>query len=96
MNFITAIFDLFSKNDISIPIGQLALFLTINSLCLLFGKHKMGLLISYCFVFYWGFILNKELLLGSFGNGGIGMTVYILAGLVMFVSVIIGFTHKND
>ena len=82
----------FSEGDsLAIPFGQVLIFVVINSFCLLLGKHKLGLLITYCFVFFWGFISNREYFVDRFGNTTSGMVVYVLAGILMIIVFIIGF-----
>lgn len=75
----------------SVPLWEVIVFIVINSICLLFGRTKMGLLISYSFVFYWGFIFNVQHFVSVFDKTPWGMAVYILSGFVMFGVAITGF-----
>ncbi len=83
------------KDLLALPFGQVMLFVVINSFCLLFGRHKLGLLITYCFVFYWGFISNREYFIDRLGNTTWGLVVYALSGIVMIVIFIIGFFQES-
>ena len=79
----------------SIPFGQVMIFVVVNSFCLLLAKYKLGLLTTYCFVFYWGFISNREYFIDRFGNTSWGMIVYVLAGILMIITFIISFFQSD-
>lgn len=87
-----AIISFFSQGDeLSIPFGQVMIFVVINSFCLLLGRHKLGLLVTYSFVLFWGFISNREYFVDRFGQTTWGLVVYALAGFTMVIIFIIGF-----
>ncbi|MEW6739522.1 MAG: hypothetical protein ACOYU2_01015 [Nitrospirota bacterium] len=96
MELTNGFMEFFSDKEFAIPLGQVVIFVIINSFCLLFGKHKMGLLISYCFVMYWGFIFNQTYFINILGKTSWGLTVYIFAGVVMFITIIIGYFQHKD
>lgn len=79
-----------SEKTVSIPLSQLVLFIVLNSLCLLLGKHKLGLLISYCFVLYWGFYLNMEYFTDYLGGTSLSLPVFLISGLTVLILIIIG------
>ena len=56
--------EFFSTAEIIIPVYQLILLLLISTLTLLFGRTKLALIINYLFTLYWGFVFNRNLLLG--------------------------------
>lgn len=68
MELTNGFIEFFSDKEFAIPLGQVVIFVIINSFCLLFGKYKMGLLISYCFVMYWGFIFNQSYFINILGK----------------------------
>ncbi|MBF0558991.1 MAG: hypothetical protein HQL08_09445 [Nitrospirae bacterium] len=82
-------------DDLSIPFGQVMIFVVVNSFCLLFARYKLGLLITYSFVLFWGFISNREYFVDHFGKTTWGMVVYALAGLAMVIIFIIGFSQGD-
>lgn len=87
-----AVTALCSEGDsLAIPFGQVLIFVVINSFCLLLGKHKLGLLTTYCFVFFWGFISNREYFIDRFGHTTSGLVVYVMSGILMIIVFIIGF-----
>jgi uncharacterized membrane protein len=96
MEHIKNILDFFSDKEFAIPLGQVVIFVIINSFCLLFGRHKTGLLISYCFVMYWGFIFNQSYFIDILGKTSWGLPLYIFAGVVMFITIIIGYFQHKD
>lgn len=51
--------------QLQVPAYQIGLLLLITTLTLLFGKMRLALIINYLFTLYWGYILNREQLLGS-------------------------------
>ncbi|HXW68442.1 MAG TPA: hypothetical protein VEJ88_02440 [Dissulfurispiraceae bacterium] len=75
---------------LAIPLGQVLIFVMITSYCLLFAKYKLGLLITYCFVFYWGFISNREFIIDRFGSNSWGLILYVLVGIFMVIMFLIG------
>ncbi|HKN19580.1 MAG TPA: hypothetical protein VJW95_07270 [Dissulfurispiraceae bacterium] len=76
--------------SLAIPLGQVLIFVLITSYCLLFAKYKLGLLITYCSVFYWGFISNREFIIDRFGNTSWGLILYVLVGIFMVIMFLIG------
>jgi hypothetical protein len=56
--------EFFSTAEISIPVYQMILLLLVSTLSLLFGRTKLALIINYLFTLYWGFVFNRDLLLG--------------------------------
>jgi len=79
---------------LSIPLGQVLLFTLLMTLCLLFGRHKLGLLISYTFVFYWGFVFNRSFFIDLLGNTSNGLYIYAFSGLVMAVLAVFGMLKR--
>lgn len=79
----------------SVPLGQVLVFTFLLTLCLLLGKHKLGLMVSYAFVFYWGFIFNRAYFIGLFGDTSFGLYVYGISGVCMAGLAVVGFLHKE-
>lgn len=57
---------------------------------MLFGRHKLGLMVSYAFVFFWGFIFNREYFIDLLGNTSSGLYIYALFGFGMAILAIFG------
>lgn len=84
-------YEIVAGKEFAVPLLEVIVFVIFNSLCLLFGRFRLGLMISYCFVFYWGFIFNLEYFVNMLDGTPIGMLVYAASGLLMFLTAIIGF-----
>lgn len=48
--------------EVTVPLLHLTLFIVLVSVCFLFERSSLGLLIAFVFVFYWASWVNKELL----------------------------------
>jgi hypothetical protein len=81
----------FADQGLSIPVWEVMLLVLINSICLLFGKHKTGLLMTYLFVFYWGFVFNRTFFTDLMGHFTWGLLVYSILGAAMILIVVISF-----
>lgn len=84
-----------SDMDFSVPVSQVIILVTLNSFCLLLGKHKLGLLVSYSFVFYWGFLLNRTHFVNLLGETSWGLYVYAIAGIGMLITALAGFFART-
>ena len=51
MSSIDQSFGFLSKMDFTVPLGQVMIFALLTSFCLIVGKHKMGLIAAYGFLF---------------------------------------------
>jgi hypothetical protein len=83
-----------ADQTLSIPLGQVLFFTLLMTLCILFGRHKLGLLISYVFVFFWGFIFNRSQFVDLLGNTSSGLYIYGLSGVVMVVLAVTGMLKR--
>ena len=91
------ILDFFNSTEISIPVIQVALLLIISTLSLLFGRVKLALLTNYIFAFYWGYIQNRENLLGtSIEKISYFNLFYFLFGFIIVVLALIGFLARSE
>lgn len=79
-----------SDKTLSVPLSQVLLFALLMTICMLFGRHKLGLMVSYAFVFFWGFIFNRSYFVDLLGNTSMGLYVYTLFGLGMAVLAVVG------
>ena len=79
----------------SVPLGQVLLFTLLLTFCMLLGKHKLGLIVSYAFVFYWGFIFNRPYFISMFGDTSYGLYAYGFFGFFMAFLAILGLFQKS-
>jgi len=96
MEYFNEILGFLSEREFSVPLWEIMLYVTFISFCLLMGRFRLGLMGSYCFVFYWGFLSNMTHFINMFGEYTWGMPVYVFSGLSMFVIAIIGFFFQED
>ncbi|HVN98306.1 MAG TPA: hypothetical protein VMT62_17905 [Syntrophorhabdaceae bacterium] len=95
MEYIIGLLQFLSGKDFSVPLWEVLLLVMTTSACLLLGRHKLGLIVSYLFVFYWGFIFNSKYFLGMVGESSWGLYIYVICGVVMALVFIVGFfVHK--
>jgi hypothetical protein len=89
-------YEFFSGNEFTVPLWEVIAFVLFISACLLFGRHRLGLLGTYCFVFFWGFIFNLNKFVDTLGSSTWGVPVYALSGVFMLLIAIIGFFAQNS
>jgi len=87
--------EILYSTELTIPLYQVGLLLVLSTLVLFFGKVKLALLINYLFVFYWGYWLSRDQIIGSsvFELGQFSIA-YIGFGIVIFILALIGFLHR--
>jgi len=90
-----SIVGLLSDKEFAVPLWEVILLVLLNSACLLLGRHRLGLVISYLFVFYWGFIFNRGHFTDLLGNMTWGLYVYAVSGIVMVLVAVFGFFIKT-
>lgn len=83
--------------DLSIPLIQIALLLVMSTLTLLFGRIKLALILNYCFLLYWCYILNLDVIRES-GQAVSGrfIVVYFGLGAVILMLSLLGFVGHRD
>jgi len=95
MNTAISLLQFFSDKEFSVPVWEVAILVFINSICILLGRYKLGLFISYFFVFYWGFMLNRPYFVDILGNMTLGLYLYAISGVVMAIIIVIGLFIKR-
>jgi len=89
--------DFFYSAELTIPLSQIVLLLTLSTLALFFGRVKLALLINYLFTLYWGYFLNRSLLSDfSINNGEHFMFIYFGLGIAITVLALIGFFFSKS
>ncbi len=87
--------EFLAANEFSIPVGQIVSYMFFSTLCFLFKRYKLGLMISFSYVFYWGFINGSATFVNIVGNPTPGLLVYLFSGLMMALLVVVGFLGKE-
>lgn len=84
--------DLLTSTELSVPLFQIMLLLSFSTLALLFGRVKLALLVNYLFTLHWGYVFNRELLVGSnLEKIEYFHTFYFGFGLLVVILAVIGF-----
>ncbi|MBI4388776.1 MAG: hypothetical protein HY580_01235 [Nitrospinae bacterium] len=95
MELIDKLSDYFSNAEFNVPVSQVMTLVTINALCLFLGKNKLGLLVSYCFVVYWGFVFNRANFVSVLGKTELGLYVYAFFGISTALIAVVGFLRQE-
>jgi hypothetical protein len=96
MSAVDQSFGFLTKMDFTVPLGQIMMFAVFTSLCLILGKHKLGLLAAYGFLFYWVFILNQGFFMKQLEDTAGGVYVYGALGMVMALMGFVGVVKKGE
>ena len=89
--------DAVITTQLGVPAMQIALLLLLSTVALLFGRIKLALLINYLFTLHWGYIVNRETLIGDqVGSMSFFTPVYFGFGLVVVVFALTGFLVHRD
>ena len=85
-----------TDNSMSIPVGEVFFFVLVETVLLLLGRHKTGLIVTLCFVIYWGFFLNFESMVNVLGATSLGIPLYIFSGVCLVALVLVGSFVEAD
>ena len=97
IEYLSGLHQFFLGKEFIVPLWELILYMLITSICLMLGKHRIGLIIAYGGVFYWGFILNYYNFLDMLNSTAYGFQLYVLSGCFMLIIAVVGFfTGKKD
>ncbi|MBW1754374.1 MAG: hypothetical protein JRJ46_15120 [Deltaproteobacteria bacterium] len=88
--------EFFHSIEFSIPVVQVVWLLLMITTAQLFGKIKLALLISYIFTLYWGYFLNREVMVNSVHHGEYFILIYFGFGIAVVVLAIIGFMVQHE
>ena len=88
--------EFLSTNEFSIPVGQIVSYMFISTICFLLKRYKLGLMVSYAYVFYWGFLHASINFVDMMGKPTPGLIIYLFSGLMMAVLVVVGFFRDES
>ncbi len=88
--------EFFYSLEFSIPVSQITWLLLMITTAQLFGKIKLALLISYIFTLYWGYFLNREIIVNSVNQGEYIILIYFGFGISVVVLAMIGFIFQHE
>lgn len=81
--------------QLTIPVAHMALFVALISFCLLFARYKVGLSITFCFTFYWGFIYNKDVFFTTLEGSSPFLFLYFFSGFLLLVFALFSFVAED-
>lgn len=96
MDAIDQSFGFLWNMDFTVPLGQILIIGALISLCLISGKHKVGLLAAHGFLFYWGFILNRGYFMKYLEATLGGVYIYGGLGFIMVLMGFVGLLKKTE
>ena len=95
MQGMNEVMEFLSGKVFFISLGQITFMFLACFICLLYGKHKTGLLLSYFFIFYWGFVSNRIYWLEVFGDSGIGLMMYFSTATAIALMGVLSFFQTD-
>ena len=84
-----------SELEIDIPLYMIVSYIGAISICLLLGRGQLGLALSFLFVFYIGYLYNRDLLLDTIKGSAVGALIYAGLGVIIIILTIISFVFSS-
>ena len=81
---------------LSIPMVETILLFAVLTICLLFRFSRIGLIVSYVFVYRWGWAVRQQILPDNPNITSLFTTSYMIFGLMVFTFVIVGMIRGRD
>lgn len=78
-----------------IPLNQMILFVSLMAFCFLFSRYRLGLSITFCFTFYWGFIYNKDMFFTDMEGSSPFLVFYFISGALLILFALFSFLTKE-
>lgn len=83
-------------SELVIPVGQVVFYMFLSTLCFLLKKYKLGLMTSFAFVFYWGFLQSSVSFVDVLGKPTLGLFIYLFFGLMLASLALVGFFMDDE
>ena len=87
--------DFLLTTKFSIPLGQIVAYVFFNTVCFFLRRYKLGLMISFAFVFNWGFLHASSNFVDNLGQPTLGLFLYLASRLTIAVLVLMGFIRNE-
>lgn len=81
--------------ELTIPAGQMILFIGLISVCFLLTRYKLGLSVTFCFTFYWGFIQNKDVFFADMEGSSPFLAFYFFSGFLLLLFALYAFVGED-
>jgi hypothetical protein len=83
--------SMLSTAEIRVPIYVILCYVVVITFCLLLSRVRVGLALSFLFVFYIGYFQNRSLILEAMKGSAIGIAIYASLGLGIIILAIVSF-----
>ncbi len=87
--------NVLAMTTFSIPIVQIIFYMFFSTICFLFKKDRLGLIVSFVFVFNWGFLYSSSSFVDMMGNLNYGLFVFLFSGFLMITLAVVGFLQEE-
>ena len=84
-----------STNEFIIPVGQIASYMFFSTICFFLRRYKLGLMVSFAYVFNWGFLHGSANFADMAGRPTMELFLYLASGLMMTTLVMVGFFRQE-
>lgn len=85
------------EHKLNISLVEMMTFVMLNSFFMFYGKHKVGLLVSYAFTLYWAFISHASVFIEMYADRPTMIYGFVGAGVLTLILAIVGiFVGDND
>ncbi len=82
-------------NEFVIPVGQMLSYTFFSTLCFILRRYKLGLMISFGYVFNWGFLHGMANFIDMVGRPTMDLFFYLVSGLTMAILVLVGLFREE-
>ncbi len=86
--------DALMSAEMTVPVYQLAILVIIVIFSLLLAKPKLGLIVTFLFVMYWGYWSNLTTMVGAPLHFDVFTLLYFGFGIVITLLALLGFFHS--
>lgn len=83
--------EFFRATELVVPLAQMLLLLMLSTICLFLRRIKLGLLVNYIFVLYWGFLCNQDFLARYTSRSLLLTIIYFGLGMALIIIAVISF-----
>jgi hypothetical protein len=87
--------DFLFTTEFTISVWQVVSYMFFSTACFFFRKYKLGLLISFSYVFNWGYLHATANFLDLMGKPTPGLIVYLFSGLMLVTLAVVGFFREE-
>ena len=87
--------EFLTTNEFSVPLMQVVSYMFFSTICFFLRKYKLGLMISFTYVFNWGFLHGSANFVNMMGEPTVGLFAYLGSGLMMSILVVYGFFREE-